>query len=107
MNNKATRTKTVPTQKKSSRKPATKERRVTLLKRDFDAATRVPWSMKTCLLAQAGKRLGLDWWDMDGNLKLGRAMNRFDKAYRRPTPNLQALKRLRASLPITGKIVLS
>lgn len=83
---------------------------VLILKKDFDLAVKQPWSAKTCLLAQAGKRLRLNCFYALGTGIGATAMNKFDKAYHRrnsPTKPVdwKALNRLRASLPI--KVIVS
>lgn len=80
-------------------------------KGDFDKAVAVPWSYRTCLIAQLVIRLcGTDDGDVvclgmysltDASKKANRLMRAFDVAHDRTEANPDRLAEIRKQLPIT------
>ncbi len=81
-------------------------RAMKILKKDFDAAVSDTWNPYTCLIASAAKRAGVDMWDIiEASKKAGKAMNAFDENFYEPGDEKEpAMRKLRASLPITVKL---
>lgn len=97
--------KSKPTGQMKSTVKSTKPEYATILKRDFDEAVKHPWSVNTCILAQAAIRQGLvaygepDVWGLADDDKARGVMNRFDDAHHWK-PSTKALAKIRSGLPI-------